>query len=63
MGFNGALAQQQFCQADVRFGSKADIQAPSSEDINERDRHVRFVPIADISDPPHRSLAEGTMGV
>jgi hypothetical protein len=25
MGFNGHFAQQQFKEADVRFGSKADI--------------------------------------
>jgi hypothetical protein len=25
MGVNGALAQQQFCEAHGRFGSKADI--------------------------------------
>jgi len=36
MGFNGDLAQQQFCEAHVRFGSKADIAAPP---IN-----VRFTP-------------------
>ena len=36
MGFNGDLAQQQFCEAHVRFGSKADIGAPQSI--------VRFTP-------------------
>src|SRR5262249_54784766 len=30
LGFNGDLAQQQFCEAHVRFGSKADIsECPS----------------------------------
>jgi hypothetical protein len=36
MGFNGDLAQQQFCEAHVRFGSKADIEACPSD--------VRFTP-------------------
>jgi hypothetical protein len=36
MGFNGALAQQQFCEAHVRFGSKADIGTCPD--------HVRFTP-------------------
>jgi hypothetical protein len=36
MGFNGDLAQQQFWEAHVRFGSKADIRAVH--------RHVRFIP-------------------
>jgi hypothetical protein len=54
MKFNGDLSQQQFCEAHVRFGSKADIGAPPIDvrftpkaDIAESDRHVRFVPIAD----------------
>jgi hypothetical protein len=36
MGFNGDLAQQQFCEAHVRFGSKADIEG--------RLGNVRFTP-------------------
>ena len=44
MGFNGDLAQQQFCEAHVRFGSKADIAAHSCD--------VRFTPKSG-----HRSVA------
>jgi len=36
MGFNGHLAQQQFWEAHVRFGSKADV--------TESNRDVRFTP-------------------
>jgi len=36
MGFNGDLAQQQFWEAHVRFGSKADIGLPPGD--------VRFAP-------------------
>jgi hypothetical protein len=36
---------------------------PPKADIAGRRLDVRFVPKADISDWPHRSLAEGTMTV
>jgi hypothetical protein len=52
MGFRSQFARQQFCVAHVRFGSKADFEAPHSmsalppkADITERRCHVRFVPI------------------
>jgi hypothetical protein len=40
MGFKPHFAWQQYSGSNVRFGSKADIAG--------RDRHVRFVPKADI---------------
>src|SRR5262249_24767018 len=55
MGFRGQFAQQQSEIANVRFGSKADIEArlsdvsalPPKADIAEGDRHFRLVPKAD----------------
>jgi hypothetical protein len=52
MGFRGQCARQQSSAAHVRFGSKADIALGPRHvrftHIDERDCHVRLVPIADI---------------